>query len=426
MKKTAALLVLLFIMFQPFTSFGILIGDAKKNNAREFAVRNGLPNFFAKAMNGDSVRVAYFGGSITAQNGWRVSSLDWFKTRFPKARFSEINAAIGGTGSDFGIFRLNDHVLKFKPDLVFVEFAVNDGNTSSQKILRSMEGIVRQTLRQNPYTDICFVYTIKADYLETIQKGILPNSEVNMEKVADHYGIPTINFGFEVADQVTGKTLIMSGKSKVLDGVKVFSPDGVHPYPETGHVIYLDVLKWSFESMIPDIPMKLSKHKLPKPLSPDYFSKTQMVDLKSVKLSKNWEILNIKDHPGLAGFGRYLQVIGKAGQSGETLTLRFKGRALGVYDVMGPDAGRIIVQIDGAVKDTIYRFDAYCTYKRMNYFLIDNLENKKHEVVFRTLCEPFDKAAILKKRNEVMGNPEYFKENNWYVGKILVDGVLLK
>jgi hypothetical protein len=60
----------------------------------------------------------------------------------------------------------------------------------------------------------------------------------------------------------------------------------------------------------------------------------------------------------------------------------------------------------------------------MNYFVIDGLENKKHEVVFRTLCEPFDKAAILKKRNNVINNPDVYKENNWYVGKILVDGIL--
>jgi len=411
-------------ILKPISVFGSPKSDPGNKEVPDFSVRNGLPNFFAKAMNGDSVRVAYFGGSITAQNGWRVTSLDWFKQRFPKARFTEINASIGGTGSDFGVFRLRDHVLRFKPDLVFVEFAVNDGNTASQKIIRAMEGIVRQTLQQNPYTDICFVYTIKADYLETEQKGVLPSAAAAMEKVAGHYGIPSVNFGFEVANMVTGNQLIMAGKSRELDGIKVFSPDGVHPYPETGHVIYLDVLRRSFEPMIPKSPGKPLRHGLAKPLAPDYFAKTQMIDLKDVKLSKNWEILNIKDQPGLSGFGRYLNVIGKTGLSGETLTLRFKGRAFGAYDVMGPDAGRVIVGIDGVVKDTIFRFDAYCTYKRMNYFVIDGLENIKHEVVFRTLCEPFDKAAILQKRNNVIKNPGDYKENNWYVGKILVDGIL--
>lgn len=425
MKKITIALFLVVYLFQPIRAMGNLQRESDQKEFRDFVMRKGLPNFFAKAMNGDSVKVAYLGGSITAQNGWRVSSLAWLKERFPKAKFSEINAAIGGTGSDFGVFRLKYHVLKFNPDLVFVEFAVNDGNTSSSKIIRSMEGIVRQTLQQNPYTDICFVYTIKADYLETEQKGKLPNSAENMEKVANHYGIPSINFGFEVANMITNSQLIMSGKSKELDGVKVFSPDGVHPYPGTGHLIYQKILKQSMESMIPNLHAKPAKHKLPKPITSDYFAKTQMLDLKNVQLSKNWEILNIKDHPGLAGFGQYLNFIGKAKQSGETLTLRFKGRAIGAYDVMGPDAGRVIVEIDGSARDTIFRFDSYCTYKRMNYFLIDGLKNKRHEIVFRTICEPFNKAIILQKRNNIIQNPDDYKENNWYVGKILLDGIVL-
>ena len=426
MKKITVSVFILFYILQPFTVAGVLKVDSDKKVVEDFKIRRGLPNFLSKAINGDSVKVAYLGGSITAQNGWRVSSLDWFKQRFPKAQFTEINAAIGGTGSDFGVFRLKDHVLKFKPDLVFVEFAVNDGNTSPQKIIRSMEGIVRQTLQQNPYTDICFVYTIKADFLETEQKGILPNSAENMEKVADCYGIPSVNYGFKVANMVSENQLIMSGKLRELDGVKVFSPDGVHPYIETGHVIYQNILIQLFESMISNNQVKAKKHILPKPFAPDYFANTQMIDFTNAKLSKNWEILKIKDQPGLSGFGKYLQTIGKANKTGESLTLRFKGRAIGAYDVMGPDAGRIVVEIDGRIRDTIFRFDAYCTYKRMNYFLIDNLKNKKHQVVFRTLCEPFDKAGILKKRNEVMKNPEDYKENLWYVGKILIDGIILK
>lgn len=63
---------------------------------------NGLPNFFTKIQFGDSIRVAYLGGSITAQPGWWVYSLNWMKERFPYAKFSEINAAIGGTVADLG------------------------------------------------------------------------------------------------------------------------------------------------------------------------------------------------------------------------------------------------------------------------------------------------------------------------------------
>lgn len=288
-----------------------------------------------------------------------------------------------------------------------------------------MEGIVRQIWQQNSGIDICFIYTIKDAFLEAEQKGQLPASAVTMEKVADNYNIPSINFGFEVAKMVNSNLLIFKGKPNEINGVKIFSPDGVHPYPQTGHVIYHDVLKRSFETMSEGKQSRPKKHELSKPLAPDCLSNTQMVDFTKTMLSKNWEVIKIEDQPSFAGLDRYIKKFGKAGQSGETLTIRFKGKTIGVYDMMGPDAGKVIVEIDGSIKDTISRFDEYCTYRRMNYFLIDHLEDKYHEVVFRVLSEPFDKAAILAKRGEVIKNSEKYKENNWYVGKILIDGNLL-
>lgn len=393
--------------------------------SEELHARGGMPNFFAKALRGDSIKVGYLGGSITAQNGWRVFSLDWFKQRFPKTKFAEINAAIGGTGSDFGVFRVHDHVLKYNPDLVFVEFAVNDGGADAEKIIRSMEGIVRQVWQHNPTTDICFVYTIANNFLETEQSGQVSQSSSTMEKVADKYQIASINFGFEVAKQEKNNQLIFKGESKELNGIKVFSPDGVHPYPETGHKIYQEVLQRSFEKMVTEMPVRSKKHILHKPMALDNFANAQMVDPTQAKLSKNWKIIQTKNSSSVSGFSQFLQQIGKASQTGETMKVHFKGQAIGISDIMGPDAGKVIVEIDGAVKDTISRFDAYCTYRRMNYFLIDHLGNKDHEVVFRVLSEPFDKAAILAKNGNVIKNPDDYKENNWYVGKILIDGSLL-
>jgi lysophospholipase L1-like esterase len=80
------------------------------------------------------VTVAYLGGSITAMNGWRNKTTDWLRTTYPGATFKEIHAAIGGTGSDLGVFRLGRDVLAHKPDLLFVEFATNDGGQPPEQI----------------------------------------------------------------------------------------------------------------------------------------------------------------------------------------------------------------------------------------------------------------------------------------------------
>ena len=71
--------------------------DLPLATAQECRPRTGLPNFFAKATTaGAEVKIAYLGGSITAQPGWRPKSLAHIQKTFPTAKFSEINAAVGG------------------------------------------------------------------------------------------------------------------------------------------------------------------------------------------------------------------------------------------------------------------------------------------------------------------------------------------
>ena len=409
--------------------------NENSNTMQELSIRNGLPNFIKKATQGKSLKVAYLGGSITAQEGWRVTSFDWFKHRFPKAKFNQINATIGGTASDFGAFRVGNQVLKYHPDLVLVEFAVNDDGAAEDRVIRDMEGTVRQIWQQNPQTDICFIYTTKQSYIEN-GKGLLPATAVVMEKVAEHYQIPSINFGLEVAKRVADNNLIMRGAERKLNGIDVFSSDGVHPFLATGHVIYNQVFTRSFETLITKNSNKIAAHMLANQLNAESLTHPKMLDISKGKLTKGWQILPIKklpiysdmgknDVPTLTDFGHYLTKFAKVCQSGESLTIHFKGKTIGIYDFMGPSTGKIQVEVDGVIKDTISRFDPWCTYMRMNYFFVDKLEDKEHKVVFKLLSEPYDKAAILAQIGNSIENPADYKENNWYVAKILIDGVLL-
>ena len=95
MSRQIVVLYLCFLLLGIPNGSGAPTNNDETKSVQELKVRKGLPTFFAKALNGDSIKVAYLGGSITAQEGWRVYSLEWFKSRFPKAVFSEINAAIG-------------------------------------------------------------------------------------------------------------------------------------------------------------------------------------------------------------------------------------------------------------------------------------------------------------------------------------------
>ncbi|MEM6831849.1 MAG: SGNH/GDSL hydrolase family protein, partial [Bacteroidota bacterium] len=166
---------------------------------QELRIRNGLPNFFRKLASKKEVKVAYLGGSITKANGWRTKSFEWLEKQYPQVTFKQINAAIGGTNSDFGACRLDEYVLQYQPDLLFVEYRVNSGGNKPE---RAIEGIVRRTKAANPETDICFVYTLGEWMIETLAQGKQTWYGTKMERIANHYGIPSIDYAPEVIGQL--------------------------------------------------------------------------------------------------------------------------------------------------------------------------------------------------------------------------------
>ncbi|HEX8911304.1 MAG TPA: SGNH/GDSL hydrolase family protein, partial [Humisphaera sp.] len=368
---TRPLLTLLALLLVP--TIARAADDVPLAPAVECTPRQGLPNFLAKAGTaGAEVKVAYLGGSITAQNGWRPKTLDLFRKRFPAAKFSEVNAAIGGTGSDLGVFRLKQDVLDAKPDLLFVEFAVNDGGAAPDQIVRCMEGIVRQTWRALPSCDVCFVYTLVDNMGATLADGKFPRSATTMEKVADHYGIPSIHMGIEAAKLAKDGKLIWKGKLPKTDAEKaelagkvVFSPDGVHPFPETGHELYLTAVERSLPA-IAAAPGKPGPHTLKDPIRADNYERAQMLPITKATLSSAFA----KPDDMAKRFGNRLPAIQKADKPGDAVTIKFKGTRLAIYDVIGPDCGQVTVTLDDRKPVTVARFDAYCTYHRLAQLVV--------------------------------------------------------
>lgn len=400
-----------------------LVTVSRAEDLPELRARGGLPNFFAACAGTGEVRVAYFGGSITAAPGWRVQSREWFQSRWPGAKFSEIHAAIGGTGSDLGVFRCGRDVLAKKPHLVFVEFAVNDGGADPVRIHRGMEGIVRQIRAADPATDICHVYTIAQGMLAEEKAGKTPRSIAAMEQVAEHYGIPSIRFGREVAKREAAGELIFQAPKPEQDGKPVFSPDAVHPFTETGHKIYTEVLRRSFESMAA-APGAAGPHASPAPLRADNWEKAVMVDIRPEWRKGAWRTLDAAaDDLGKRFASR--TTLHQAEAPGAALEFAFTGTAVGVFDLVGPDGGQVQVWVDGEDKGLRPRFDAYCTYHRLQtLWVAQDLPPGRHTVRVELTGERFDKAAILAKRNEKMDDPARFAPLRWQAGAVLVEGVV--
>ena len=107
-----------------------------------------LNNTKHKLIYDKKLTVAYFGGSITAGAGasneskcYRALTTAWLKEKYPDAQITEINAAIGGTGTSLGMFRCDRDVLQHKPDLIFMEFAINDEGDDYKNVAAQTETI---------------------------------------------------------------------------------------------------------------------------------------------------------------------------------------------------------------------------------------------------------------------------------------------
>ncbi len=431
---SAALQFLRHLAILLAVTFSAVAQDFPLAPALECRPRAGLPNFFAKASTaGAEVKVGYLGGSITAQPGWRPKTLAHFQKTFPTAKFSEINAAIGGTGSDLGVFRLKQDVLDAKPDLLLVEFAVNDGLASPEQIHRCMEGIVRQTWRTLPLCDIAFVYTITEQLSPPMLEGKFPRAASAMEKVADHYGIPSIHMCMEVARLAKDGKLVWKAplpktpEEKAKAGDKfVFAPDGVHPHVETGHELYLQAVARSLPVMR-EASKATGPHALAAPFIITNYEHAKLLPINAAALSKDFVLLDAKTDAFGKRWANRMTALHKGSQAGATLTFKFRGTRAAIYDIIGPDCGQVIVTLDDQPPRTVPRFDSYCTYHRLaTLSLGTELPDQVHTVKIEIHPQQPDKAKILATRDNKMDKPERYDGTAFFPGAILLVGELVK
>ena len=417
-------------------------GPAK---AQEVRARNGVGNFLAKLKAGKTVTVAYLGGSITAMKGWRNMTTDWLRNANTNATVKEVHAAIGGTGSDLGAFRVGHDALRHRPDLLFVEFATNDSGRKPEDIWRSMEGIVRRTWKQNARTDIIFVYTITVSMTNDYLNGFCNHSASAMEQLADHYGIPSICFGPRVIEYLSANKLVMSesayenavsrddpdreNRIKALiaqDPRILFASDGVHP-SEKGHQLYLISVANGFREMW-NMPAANHATRFAMPFVANNLEAAKMVPVRTEMLSGSWRQLVAND-PKTKAFSNRAGDIWQASEPGDTLTFRFKGSCCKIYDLLGPDGGQVWITVDGVrTRRPVPRFDSYCTYHRIATLGIYDGTNGIHEVKIEVdKKEPSRQAVAFRLQNPdaELGSPKY-RGTKFWPSQILLVGDLVQ
>lgn len=367
-------------------------------------VRTGLPGLAARQKAGGPLRVAYLGGSITAAPGWRQLTTETLRALLPGAPVSETNAGLPGTGSDLGACRLGHDVLRHQPDLVFVEFAVNDASTSPAQIERTMEGIVRQVRQTNPRTDLFFVYTVSTPGLPELRLGRYPTAALAMERVAAHYGIPSLHLGIDVAQRIAANSLVFKAPEAPGDA-RTFSLDGVHP-TDAGHRLYHATLVRALPALIAGASPRPTA--LPAPLHADNWSGATLRLLDVGQLHGAWSPVP-GDDPGLLGATKaLLPPTWRTEQPGATAEFTFTGRRFGLLGIAGPDSGEFRVTVDELPPVTASFFDSFVTpafCRQRPWFYPGELPEGPHRVRIELLATVLDKIAIKQQAGRPAADP---------------------
>ncbi|MFT5131185.1 MAG: sialidase-1 [Rhodothermales bacterium] len=381
-----------FVMPEIFESARFVMKHAcvMPADSEYYKLRNGLANSLGAFKNKKSGRVAFLGGSITYNGGWRDELMRYLKKRFPETQFDFIAAGIPSVGSNGHAFRLQRDILARGPvDLLFIEAAVNDGSNFPDRpeiMRRAMEGVVRQIRSVNPLTDIVHMHFAMGGHLDDYHAGRVPGPIAEHEKAAAHYGCSTLNITKEVADRIT------AGEFTWKSGFR----SNVHP-PPYGQRVYANSMTRMLDAAFATT-AEPKAHPLPTTLvdSRSYVNGRFGV-LEDAVLGKGFS-LNPKWKPARggtrSGFVNVPALVASA--PGSEFTYAFEGTAIGLFLAAGYDSCVLEFSVDGG---EFTKMDSSTRWSKGLHLpwpliLTDGLAPGKHTVTVRTTASAKNRTAL--------------------------------
>lgn len=192
-----------------------------------------------KLSTGVPVTIVALGDSLT--EGWMVSKgyIDYLEemlhTKFPGNKLKLINRGIPGDTAQSGLYRMEWDVLHYKPDCVFIQYALNDAFSgfTEQQFKRNIKGII-DNVRDKSDADIVLITSVYIGDNEDNRHA--EGYYRQMEALGEEYRIPVVRTH-------------EYWKKKIREGV-VFGTlvqyDGVHP-TEEGYKLMAEAVMGIFE-----------------------------------------------------------------------------------------------------------------------------------------------------------------------------------
>ncbi len=157
-----------------------------------------LEKALQKIQNGEAVSIMAFGGSITEGAGAENFSYSYgeqfifsLQETYPNSSIHYYNSGLGGTPSTLGLMRYERDVTKViggNPDLVIIEFAVNDYDEPTQG--RAYESLIRTILEKENAPAVILLFSVFQSKWN-LQENYIP--------IGEHYGLPMVSIKDAIA-----------------------------------------------------------------------------------------------------------------------------------------------------------------------------------------------------------------------------------
>ncbi len=228
-----------------------------------------LADAMKRAQAGEKITIGTIGGSITqgtaastTDERYANRALQWWAKAFPKAQLDFVNAGIGATDSYIGVHRVDADLLSKQPDVVIVEFSVND--TDAALNLQTYDSLVRKILHAENHPAVILLFTTQEDGTSL--------QDTHMQ-IGSSYNLPMISYKNAVLPEIE------AGKFTWND----ISPDNIHPN-SVGHGIIGELL-WSYFNSVYAKLDQIDTSDLTftaPPVTRDLYAKGQLLDSKSL------------------------------------------------------------------------------------------------------------------------------------------------
>ncbi len=306
-------------------------------------------NVMRKAQAGEDITIGFIGGSVTVGGASTSREFsyarlvhDWWEETFPNVKVDYINAGWSGTPSLFAVHRLEQHLMYKEPDLVVIEFGVNDELMDWQQ--EAYASLVRRILTDDCAPAVLLFFVMNSD---------CTSAQDDQVPIGEFYDLPMVSYRDAVWPEVEKGTILWDD----------IAADWVHPRNE-GHAICAQLINTYFDGVYAKLSQLSSEIKpipeeVPLPYSYEnavWYNKnnTTPISLGSFEISPRY------DHSWI-----------HSGDSSDPLVLRFYGKRLIIHvNQAHTDKMHSSVSIDGGEQIMLSKDNLLISSGAYGYYMV--------------------------------------------------------